>query len=573
MTTSNPLTKDDLGKIDLQFFQSLDQDTQTAHFDNLLRLAKIGAEADAKGQGTDDKSSKHSKSQKNKKNKLITEKQINKYDEAYLENLITQDKNTIKQELKALVFSTKTLYDKLNMNSANSSLSPSSDLFGRLQKKPLNDKEIKDSNKNDPENSNQNAEPPRPRKKRDHGYGRTQKFTVTHHEEKKPTCCSDCKKLFDENTKSMAYTAYYQFDFVKGDQGYTLKHTRYMVFKSYCADCDVWTKHTPNSVVTSDGFIIKDNGLIGDVFASVITLWNKKYRMPVKHIKSMCYELYGVELSEGRIVKAIIETGLCCEPVVEQIAEEIAKSDLCYADETRWFEKHKTLWLWCFVTATVCLFMVGSRSKKMTETILYDKYNGWLMSDGYNAYRAYPKRLRCLAHLKRKAIALSQSKHKAAREFGNEILALLKDIFNRVYEARIENIPSLQGEFQQKLAVFKMLCIANHLSEIDKVKELSREFLNDWIAIFRVLEYPRFPLTNNEAERTLRPWVIIRKISLGTQSAHGTKAVALLASVIETCRRKEKDAITTLSETLTKAKSGDESFKFILTNDELKVAA
>jgi transposase len=64
------------------------------------------------------------------------------------------------------------------------------------------------------------------------------------------------------------------------------------------------------------------------------------------------------------------------------------------------------------------------------------------------------------------------------------------------------------------------------------------ELLNDWEAIFRVLSHPELPLTNNEAERALRHWVILRKLSLGTRTPVGSRVVALLASVIDTCRQR-----------------------------------
>ena len=64
------------------------------------------------------------------------------------------------------------------------------------------------------------------------------------------------------------------------------------------------------------------------------------------------------------------------------------------------------------------------------------------------------------------------------------------------------------------------------------------ELLNDWEAIFQVLSHPELPLTNNAAERALRHWVILRKLSLGTRTAVGSRVVALLASVIDTCRQR-----------------------------------
>ena len=51
-----------------------------------------------------------------------------------------------------------------------------------------------------------------------------------------------------------------------------------------------------------------------------------------------------------------------------------------------------------------------------------------------------------------------------------------------------------------------------------KARALAVEMLNDWAAIFRVLDHPHLPLTNNEAERALRHWVILRRISYGTKT-------------------------------------------------------
>ena len=64
--------------------------------------------------------------------------------------------------------------------------------------------------------------------------------------------------------------------------------------------------------------------------------------------------------------------------------------------------------------------------------------------------------------------------------------------------------------------------------------------LNDWKAIFRVLDYPHYPLTNNEAERALRHWVILRGICYGTRTEDGSRVFAILISVIETCRKRNQ---------------------------------
>ena len=62
---------------------------------------------------------------------------------------------------------------------------------------------------------------------------------------------------------------------------------------------------------------------------------------------------------------------------------------------------------------------------------------------------------------------------------------------------------------------------------------LAREFLLDWDVIVRQLAEPHLPLTNNDAERTLRHWVIARHLSHGTRTPSGSRAFSVLASVIE----------------------------------------
>ncbi|MCP4284677.1 MAG: transposase [Gammaproteobacteria bacterium] len=87
-------------------------------------------------------------------------------------------------------------------------------------------------------------------------------------------------------------------------------------------------------------------------------------------------------------------------------------------------------------------------------------------------------------------------------------------------------------------AFFLACCDQHRNAEHEKTRALACEFLNDWDTFWVVLDYPWLPLTNNEAERALRHWVIARRISYGTRTAQGSYAFALTISVIETCRKR-----------------------------------
>ena len=71
----------------------------------------------------------------------------------------------------------------------------------------------------------------------------------------------------------------------------------------------------------------------------------------------------------------------------------------------------------------------------------------------------------------------------------------------------------------------------------------------DWLWIF--LDIKGVQPTNNASERALRPAVIWRKLSFGTQSANGSRFVERILTVVETCHRQSRNSFQFLTQTLT----------------------
>ncbi|MEA3411617.1 MAG: IS66 family transposase, partial [Pseudomonadota bacterium] len=61
-----------------------------------------------------------------------------------------------------------------------------------------------------------------------------------------------------------------------------------------------------------------------------------------------------------------------------------------------------------------------------------------------------------------------------------------------------------------------------------------------------------------EAERALRHWVILRRISYGTRTPVGSRAFALLASVIDTCRKRKASPWPYLAQVIACGRRGQE---------------
>jgi hypothetical protein len=249
-------------------------------------------------------------------------------------------------------------------------------------------------------------------------------------------------------------------------------------------------------------------------------------------------EWLGLELSIGTIHQTLHEASAAVAPAEEELVQAVLASELLHADETAWPEAKQTLWLWVFVATTATLYYVAGRGKERVENVL-DGFPGWLMSDGWGSYRHYPHRLRCWAHLIRKARGWAQSGDRTARAFGQLVLDTLETLMAAVYAAREGPPPvDLPAEHAPLLAALRAACETHQGSAHPKTHALAVELLDGWEAIFQVLSHPELPLTNNTAERALRHWVILRKLSLGTRTPVGSRVVALLASVIDTCRQR-----------------------------------
>jgi len=403
------------------------------------------------------------------------------------------------------------------------------------------------------------------------GYGRVWHPPVNADEHHYPQHCEACGKSLDEGI-SRIYSAYDSVDIRFGtddNPGLAVITTRHHLHDTVCT-CGHLSRHIPHRQAADPLYPAVDVGewrLIGANLAALIVHLRLRSRLSLRGTQELLREVLGIPLSVGVLQHCFEEAAARAAPLEDALvksllAEATADGGVLYIDETSWKERGEALWLWTFVTTLSVCFYVGQRTIEMLDNVIGNHFGGWLMSDGYAAYRHHPKRLRCWAHLIRKARGLAESLDKDGRAFGNFTLAWLGTLQDAIYAWRAaggtagtETDVIRQGH-QAKLAEFRALCITHAGSAHDKTAALAKEFINDWEAIFRILDHPWLPLTNNEAERALRHWVILRKTNHGTKSATGSRAFAMLASISATCRKRCQSALAYLASVITNARAG-----------------
>lgn len=269
------------------------------------------------------------------------------------------------------------------------------------------------------------------------------------------------------------------------------------------------------------------------------------------------------EPGAGETVHKEVEASSLTEPQPSVSPHPPLLTDgVLHIDESPWKQKDEVLWLWVFITRYTVCYWITRRTRELIDNVLPADFDGWIMSDGYQVYRSFHNRLRCWPHLMRKTRGLIESLDSDGRAFGLSVHQLMEDMRNdilewrKTYPDRRTQTDELAKKYVNRLDGFRRQCHVLAQSEHGKTASLAKEFLNDWDTLFRVLSYPWLPLSNNEAERALRHWVLLRRMSHGTKSDTGSRSLALLASVIDTCRLRSSSPLDYLSSVIQAARSG-----------------
>ncbi len=392
------------------------------------------------------------------------------------------------------------------------------------------------------------------------GFGRSKELSVNETIHHFPDQCAICGDHLNPQS-AVAHNAFYTIELILGGPekpGLILWVTKHIYYTIACA-CEHENKEIPYRAPQDEGewqgVQLTEWRLAGPGLCAYITWLRFRMRLPVRKIREFLQESFGLSVCDGTIQKCIMETARASDPVFMLILACLLDESLMHADETPHKESGTPLWLWTFVTVSTVLFVIGRRTKEVWNTIGL-LYAGWLMSDGYCVYRDHKKRLRCWAHLIRKAKGLADTFTPWVQGYGIQILEIMDTLIDGVYQAREGPGGSIKAKFQGELDRLKALCEKMARSSHRKASELGGEFLNDWDAIFRVLDHPELPMTNNAAEQMLRHWVILRRISQGTRNNKGSKALALIASVIETCRQRKASPLRYLTAVIERRRQG-----------------
>jgi hypothetical protein len=248
-----------------------------------------------------------------------------------------------------------------------------------------------------------------------------------------------------------------------------------------------------------------------------------------------------LRLSVGEIVELTHAVRQQLQPQADQLKAAVQRSTETHGDETSWRENGQNGYAWAFVTAgpaAVRYFEYDrSRSHLVAQRILGADWRGWLVTDFYAAYNLIPGRhQRCWSHLLRDLHDLKQEQtaNPAVVQWVTDVCKLYDDAHAWL---AAHPAPTLLEQRTEYADLFTRACRLGEqyaLTDDHPCCTLAKRLLRHQDELFQFVLVPGLPADNNLAERSIRPLVIMRKISGGTRSEEGTKTRLTLASLLHT---------------------------------------
>jgi transposase len=193
---------------------------------------------------------------------------------------------------------------------------------------------------------------------------------------------------------------------------------------------------------------------------------------------------------------------------------------------------------------------------------LGETFRGWITSDRCPAYNWVDteRRQLCWAHLKRDFIQISERTGVSA-EIGQSLLEPEKDLFNLWHQFRIGQLsrPQLQQAVvpiqAQVLSILQdtaqIQIATQEKTPLAKTVRSCRNLLKFERALWLFIREEGVEPTNNAAERAIRPAVIWRKTSFGSDSAAGSLFVSRLLTVNASLQLQNRNILDFLLEAVT----------------------
>jgi transposase len=340
--------------------------------------------------------------------------------------------------------------------------------------------------------------------------------------------------------------------------------TEYQLHQLVCPVCGDTTRAAwPDGITT---------GTYGPRVHAITALCTGAYRLSKRTTQHLLDDLFGVPMSLGTI--STLEAAMvdAVTAPVEEARAYVQEQASVSMDETGWRQGNQRAWLWVAVTTWVTVFLVRlSRGGQVARELLGKKFQGILVTDRFSAYHWYPVRWRqlCWAHLLRDIEAMI-GRGGRSQDIGEALCAQAHQMFHwwhRVRDGTLKRSSFRTYMTPVRRQVERLLEAGTRCGH-PKTEGVCREVLKMRPALWTFVHLAGVEPTNNASERAIRPGVLWRKGSFGTQSARGSRFVEAMMTIVATLKQQHRNPLAYLTAAC-EAALRDEAAPPLLPTDDL----
>lgn len=327
-----------------------------------------------------------------------------------------------------------------------------------------------------------------------------------------------------------------------------------------CSHCGVSTRAYDREIV--------DGCRYGERLCGLVALLSGEYRQSHRMVVRVLSELFEIPISVGSVGRLRQQMSEAIEQPVDEVHRYVQQQPVVGIDETSLpqgnadgnNDQGKRGWLWVVVTPLVCYFQVVlSRSQVTAQSILGADFAGMVNSDRYSAYNWLSLQVRqlCWAHLKRDFTKIAE-RSGVSQTLGQQLLQQQENLFELWYQVRdgtlarpqfIEAVAPIRQRVQELLEEGAAYPIgAKEKTPFAKTVRTCQQLLKVEPALWLFITTVGVEPTNNAAEQAIRPAVLWRRCSYGSQSEAGSLFVGRMMTVVATLRRQNRHVLDYLAD-------------------------
>ena len=333
-----------------------------------------------------------------------------------------------------------------------------------------------------------------------------------------------------------------------------VRHVRHVYA---CRHCEKNEISTPVVTAPSPAPIIEKSLASASAIAHIMGM---KYveAMPLYRIEKH-FEYFGIEMPRAVLANWMIKGGELLYPIYNRMHETLCGLDLLHADETvlqvlkedgRKAQSKSYMWMYRSgsVGPPIVLYEYQpTRDAEHPRKFLLG-FAGHLHVDGYAGYRGMPGVILvgCWAHARRYFMDAQKVLPEAARKDSERLTNIGLKYINKLFaiEEELCNITPDERKAARELRSKPIVDEFKTWLDVQAVQTLPKSTLGkaiaycqgQWAKLGVFLTDGRLEISNNRAERSIKPFVIGRKNWMFANTPKGARTSAIIYSIVETAK-------------------------------------